>query len=1104
MNTYRNQFPMPRPSLLLLMVLFGLLPLLQSCSKCSTDHSEREESTFDLITDEALDKFKPEFYTRGDGHSKAFDIQARPEVRVSAPAGAFKQTPQVRVTVPSDNELTRLSAQLDATVGSPLFAAYELDCGLDEDEVTPGRFLVEIDLKKMDIPETLWPYLTLYRMDGKKKLQECNVNVQDGVLHYQACQNSPIVISATVFFSVSIGTAVSLFNYLVKRPGKNMTIAAYWEAATTFPDGLWKRNDVASFQVKDPFGTFNVRYRYSETEIGDDAPKYVAKKMELQRLTDSLYWEAEAQFNKENPSLKPGLIPDPDLEKKHNAGVYDKWLKLLGQNDDVQKIAQDPFMDIPRSILDVVKGARLGMRFCQAEDGLNLPPLGYVFDVFWTNSKYTGPESKAIAQPIPAMGAFLSVNYDFLIDTTSVLRPYKTEMADAVLVSMAHEISHMYEYTYLNFTPCRDQRFMEALGALTEHQFAAWLKKHKFINYDPESSEGIERLGYASQSAFASLAWPLHLDLPSPFLGKDQAEISAGYMLGHLIDFLGHHNPTGKYPSFDHMMKKYAYNKTFVQDMIDIFGFKDENQFQTYFEAFCCQYMADIARDMKDYQGIPGNLKASVVDRRFNSKYRSKRITPYSQIIPSTLFHAPYLCVMRFDQFGHNGTKNMQPFTVKTIKIMAEKEPEDKDYVPYSLFVVPNVVLATHMSFSLLEGPDLHYTADPYFLPKPLKGIEDEGTERQITQYASFITRPTAPYAVLDSEYYVDFVAFYRPMLDPIVRGRSKDGTGLLIDTRDKPMDDLLEHGYVTGMQIAVRNNKTKQTKTFNVPLDQCGKTVKLTFGQIGLSDPDDIDISVATRWYYKAQRGQFYHSPSSNTVDYRRENDKEVQTTDNKGDSLDITDPNGQVSEDAGKPDVTMEFDELSINIDGFRKDAYFMVGFKAKSERVRLMVKDDHFKLTIPAFTDNTQAWGKIEYAVTPITFEGKCEAKKFTSNDGKNDFIKIMFSEKPSELHISGFTVSQSGEYSNDNNKPYHFIYKVTPSTEDFPPGEVHNGILWSINITQEKFVRDEDEHFSIPVNVEMIKAYEDGTTESVLVESHILTFYISTYERKLYLK
>ena len=397
-----------------------------------------------------------------------------------------------------------------------------------------------------------------------------------------------------------------------------------------------------------------------------------------------------------------------------------------------------------------------------------------------------------------------------------------------------------------------------------------------------------------------------------------------------------------------------------------------------------------------------------------------------------------------------SGTKNMQPFTVKTIKIMAEKEPEDKDYVPYSLFVVPNVVLATHMSFSLLEGPDLHYTADPYFLPKPQKGIEDEGTERKNTQYASFITRLTAPYAVLDSDYYVDFVAFYRPMLDPIVRGRSKDGTGLLIDTRDKPMDDLLEHGYVSGMQIAVRNNKTKQTKTFNVPLDQCGKTVKLTFEQIGLSDPDDIDISVATRWYYKAPHGQFYHSPSSNTVDYRRENDKEVQTTDNKGDSLDITDPNGQVSEDAGKPDVTLEFDHIYIDHWSF----YCGMAFKSESERARLTVKDDKFKLTLPAFKSYDSTNDEF-YAFTPITFEGKCEAKKSTSISGK-ELIDIKFSENPAELHISDFTITEIKNEAHQREK-YHTVYKVTSTTAGFNyDSQWNNEMPMSINLTNRSFI------------------------------------------------
>lgn len=1069
-------------------VLFSIvlaLPLMQSCSKCSTDH-DGDKSVFDRITEEELAKFTPEPYTRGDGRSKAIDVQPRPEVHVTAPAGTFERAPEIKVTIPTDAEMSRLDNQMQRMTESTLLMAYDLDCGLGENEVASGRFLVEIDLEKLDIPETLWPYLTLYRADGKQKLQECNIEVKDGVLRYQACQNSGLIISATVFWSVSVGTGVSVFNYLVKRPGKNMTISAYWEAAKTFPDGLWKRKDVATLRVNDPFGKFNVRYRYSETELGADAEKYIAKKEELEALVDKIYEEAEEDFDKSHPELKPKLIPNWNVEERRRTGIYDLFLKNLGKNKKAQEIAQDPFMTTPQSVLDIIKGGRVALRFCRSEDGLNLAPLSYVFDVFYTNNDYCGEASKATATPIPMMGAFLMVNKDKFINhhdktldmNISSNSYYDTDQADAVILSMAHEISHIYEYTYLNFTPCRDMRFMEALGSLTEHIFSAWMKKHNYIDYDPESDYGDNRLDYADYTSLEFLSWPLAETLPDPYLDVSKPEIDCGYVLGRLVGYLREHNPKNKKISFDDMMKGYGYQKTFLQDMLDIFGFKNEQEFVPYYEDFCRENMALIVTKQKGYQGDVGDQSLSVIERRFgqdeskgkkeevrrnNALVKTRRTKPqYAKYIPSTLFHAPYLCVMHFDQFGHNGTNRGKAFAVKTIRIMAEKEPEDKEYTPYSLFAVPSRrLLTSHMRFSMLEGFDRHYPKDSLYIPNPNKGFDSAPSSEKLSQYAVFITRPGFEYAILNSDYWVDFVALYRPMLDPIVKGRSKDGTGLLIDTRLEPCDDLLENGYVSGMKITIQNNKTKLKKTFNVKLDQCGKVVKIPYEKIDITDTENIDVSVATRWYYEIPAGFYYakspqhlfYSPPTKTVNFVRKKEVEEQnieektdTAEQKADSVFIKpEKEDNAEEDLGGADINASFrlGQIEFNPDGYGGELFSYYEKDREEVNVfgRLVVKNGKFKLTIPAHKypydggESGLGW----HNLGPITLEGSCklekrmedgvEVAKFTFNTDTEDYSLTPFGWEYAWVYKDPYPYYPDGIHITTYNRSY----KITPVSD-----------------------------------------------------------------------
>jgi len=61
----------------------------------------------------------------------------------------------------------------------------------------------------------------------------------------------------------------------------------------------------------------------------------------------------------------------------------------------------------------------------------------------------------------------------------------------------------------------------------------------------------------------------------------------------------------------------------------------------------------------------------------------------------------------------------------------------------------------------------------------------------------------------MEADYYYDIVAFYQPTSPPAVTGPSLDKRGLLVRPKVTPVAELKQKGYVKGLQIAMKNNKT-------------------------------------------------------------------------------------------------------------------------------------------------------------------------------------------------------------------------------------------------------------------------------------------------------
>lgn len=1048
-----NQNPfLSRSVLLLTLVLMLLLPMLQSCSKCSTDHDGKDKSVFDRITEEELTKFTPSENYEMNGRSKAFELHPLREMRITAKAGAFEVDPHIKVSRLDDNTMQLLDEVTERNVESGhLLFAWDINAGLDRDDVIPGTFDVEIDMKKLGVPENLWPALRFYRTDGDELFEGVNTNIdENGVVHYAASQNT--FLECVVVFAI-LGSRVAYTMSVL--PGIGLKAQGAWEAAKKDAD-WWKAFDCFTVHVDDKYGNFNIIFRASLTELGDEVKlmKLSSRMKSMVATTKELYAQAEKQYKKEHPGKVPTFENDGTKACTiYRMGVDSIYNVLASKNEDLKNAEEY----VPQSIRNIINGVRLSTRFIQADDGLALKPLSYEYNVYVCPSLFTGP-SNAVSFTVPVYKPFIGVNNDKLVkkDDDGKLY-YDKSRTDATLVTMCHEIAHLYEYSYLNFSLLRDNEFMEALGAYSEHVFTAWLKKHGYITYDPEDDyhTNLKTGLYSNESYKEALCWPLGIKYPKKVLDVDRAD--AGYMMSQLVRYLCENVPGGKKVTFDHMMNKYSYEKTFLQDMMDIFGIKKEHEFMKYYEGFCKLKMAEIVKQQKGYQGK--------VDKSNSSEAKFGR---GGWDLPNSRFHSPAACVMRiggdnrFD-IEHNGTRRAYPFCAKSISIYndevrmsaedlkLDKNTKLKDanpVTPCNIFAVLSPqVRNSHLFFTLLEGDDDHYTKDPCFL-------DVTANSNPLEAHCVFITRPGITNAKLGSDYYIDLVAFYRPALDPIIKGRSKDGTGLLIDTRLKPYDDLLEHGYVSGMKITIRNNKTKLKKTFNVTLDQCGKTIKIPYEKIDITDKEDIDVSLVSRWYYTFPSpdpsvfsvNKTYYSPPTNKVNFVRTKKVEQQSIEEKTDTtLNKSDKEDNAEEDLGGADINASFrlGQIEFNPDGYGGELFSYYEKDREEVNVfgRLVVKNGKFKLTIPAHKypydggESGLGW----HNLGPITLEGSCklekrmedgvEVAKFTFNTDTEDYSLTPFGWEYAWVYKDPYPYYPDGIHITTYNRSY----KITPVSD-----------------------------------------------------------------------
>lgn len=789
------------------------------------------------------------------GKSDAFDINPRPYINIKADKGAFKENVDIKVTDVPGEQMEELEKKLKEQNGLRLIDAYDIDAGLEPDEVIPGSYQVSFDLDKLEIPASLHSSMIVVRQSADGRLELMNSHVKDGKLTYVTSQNSIIALCAYgALFATPFIISGSLFIRYLPMTLYNIDQTKDFFIRTF--DGTHSANksqDLEAIYVVTPHTNFNLWFRYSKTENADDLKVYRAAVTKLNKRVSELEKQADKEFS--SWSIKTWFSKDAKREQEKKKAEY--LDQLLKNDKQAQELTKDRDAKFPQSIQDIINGILLAEEFHNEENAMK--PVEKIFDVYVSH------------KPLPGNVLGLSLGWDRLspylaLDYTKIMEEepgnayedrflgptykYNKKAYDSMLLTISHELFHLHQYEYLFSNFFKDDSFIEALACIEEYQFAQWLVHEKHIKYDPFDKQGMERMGFTPRQYKQFLGWTLTKKIPK-VSDIPNTSIEAGYMLADLVQYLLDHQYDR---TLHYIMSNYEYKKSLADNLMKIFDAKPD-QFRKLYEGFCQEYIKEIVH-------MQGTAKSD----------------DYARIVIGEQKHSKESPICRLKDFGHTASK-AYPFAVKTTTLYSTVDKDSRAKSRYSLFAIPSKAIANNeLGFEFINEKNkfVRYKkdqADNISARKLSFNPCSKGFEHS-AQCALFF-RPGIEKLTINDDVYIDVVALYEIGSEPKILGRSEDDKGLVIETGYVFPKALAEHGYVTGMAFTVTDNKTKKTKTAEVPISQfpsneTQKKIEIAYSKLGISNIDDIDITVKSCWYYRTDDKKVYTSPYSKEVPFK------------------------------------------------------------------------------------------------------------------------------------------------------------------------------------------------------------------------------------------
>lgn len=1073
-----NQVRKHAPSVVNTMFLLLLAYMVTACIGCGwrgkgrgLDQGQESSGESYRIPEEIMNSF-PNPRTiehQFNGNSSPIDITPFEGMRIKAARNAFVRETNIRVSEVSDAEFEAIDQKFNEAHIETLLA-YHIDAGLGDHEVMPGVFRVEMDLNELGIPEEIWGNLKCYREGNDGSVTELASWVKDGKLCYESAQNSAFVVGVIkwfgTWFAKAVGVKVGIYTAIVVPAYYGIFYFVRKTGMPTMP-----KASTLCVHVTDPeYGSFKIHYDQQDSEHSHASPfdkngnskmeKIIQRYKELEAAAEKEYERSVNAAVNTKDSRGIGRWQTSEYQKDMACKRISKEVVLdqLAQKDEkLQELINDDFYRTPESINILVEREALALRYLCGKQGLC--KTWYCFDLFIADDPFMnnkGYDVQAYALAYDGFFTFLCARYSKILERKGKKFTIIENNINEMTVVLCHETFHLKQYQYMaSTTLTKDDRFCEATAVILEEQFADYLESCGLS--DPKRRSD---LALTSTEGRGWLAWTLEKPVPANSKDGDnyiqslvgsasQINCDIGYMLGEFLQYLfnNHLLNNDKEMTLKYMLENYEGSLGFHGMMMKFFNLS-ETQFQVAFEDYCKTFMDLIVKDqtsMKDNEAMARGLLDN----------------------PVTI--SPRYCVHRIRNFAMNlngnSTFNNYQAWAYGIKVFQFVPHKSCDTLKYHVFAVPSPAIDQTMLKTIVLNKNYEYKDET---PR-VAVAKDDNKPQIVPANVAFYYRPAISGVEITNDWWVDVVALFQPEEKPVVKRADDDEKAFIIDTRVRPAREFIQSGYVTGLQLAGINNKTKKRYVKYIDLEDIGKDVEFLYYDLGISTfDDDRDVSFATRWYYRDEiEKREYNSPPSGVTDYK-----------SKGEPIEVPqeEPQDEPKETPSAPHIERDFHFVIIPY--FRHDllkmgydSYTTFGETVLDDSDKpfchMSVTPESFSLTIPSYTLSSKKKDRNQllhtYTLPAISIKAK-PTVKFVATD----YPQYTYILKTADFTIVPSTLEFMHVITYPDGKQETLIeqcrYVGTPKGENVHINENHR----EVHMTLDHFVDKNGEKVSLKIN------------------------------------
>lgn len=392
------------------------------------------------------------------GSSKAIQASPCEGVSVSAPRDAFWQDTEIKM-----EPLTQVDESLLKTVSSleedgyQAIAGWEVNAGLEDDEVIPGSYTVSLDLKTLGISEIFHDYLCVFRVAQDGSYYQYASRVENGKLIYSADQNSiTLLVVGDWLLRGLIVTGIVYYGYPI--------VKNWYEQEFTAPMKYYydANKKMAELNCSNRYGSYILRW--SPTDLGIDEEANIKKMEELSAKyrgrAQELYkaYEEEKLFNATNIL---NIF-------SRNKSVDEVVLEAIQKDPEYQRLQKE--IHLPDTVDYAIGCIDMSYKYLKEQEYMKVSTS--VVEI----SSTSGGGNLATAMSRKIKTPWVQINLKSVQDGGQTAR-------DTFLVTMTHELLHVFQRGY-RYWWTDSVRFDEMTAIVVERRAASHYQMAGIIDWD--------------------------------------------------------------------------------------------------------------------------------------------------------------------------------------------------------------------------------------------------------------------------------------------------------------------------------------------------------------------------------------------------------------------------------------------------------------------------------------------------------------------------------------------------------------------------------------------------------------------------------------------